>query len=115
MTTFEDQLKDAAEKAVLHHIGSGAWLMPNYESRIKVPADWMAEMWSMIDRQSVMQHFAAKIEEELADRMVNHIAAELATDIKQILSVKERREKLRSLARDHMEAIMKAGSDKDPV
>lgn len=32
-----------------------------------------------------------------------------ATDIKQILSVKERREMLRGLARDNMDAVMKAG------
>lgn len=40
--------------------------------------------------------------------MVNSIAAELATDIKQILSVKERREMLRGIAREHMDAVMKA-------
>ena len=38
------------------------------------------------------------------------MAAELSTDIKQLLSVKERREKIRSLARDHMDSIMKAGT-----
>lgn len=32
---------------------------------------------------------AERLESELADRMVNHMAAELATDIKQILSVRE--------------------------
>ena len=44
--------------------------------------------------------------------MVNHMAAELATDIKQILSVSERREMLRGLARDHMDAVMSAGLQK---
>lgn len=57
----------------------------------------------------VRAQFAARLESELADRMVTHMAAELATDIKQILSVKERREMLRALARDHMDAVMKAG------
>ena len=37
-------------------------------------------------------------------------AAELATDIKQILSVQERREMLRGLAREHMDAVMQAGA-----
>jgi len=36
----------------------------------------------------------------------------LATDVKQILSVKERREMLRGLARDHMDAVMAAGEPK---
>ena len=42
--------------------------------------------------------------------MVNHMAAELATDIKQILSVQERREALRALAREHMDSIMSRGA-----
>lgn len=83
--------------------------MPNYESRFKVPAEWVSACWKLVDADKVKQQVASLLEEELAERMVNSIAAELATDIKQILSVKERREMLRSLARDHMEAVMKAG------
>jgi hypothetical protein len=112
MSDFEAQVKAAAEKAVLHHVSGGQWLLPNYESRLKVPAEWMAEMWRLVDSDKVRRQVAARIEDELAERMVNHIAAELATDIKQILSVKERREALRALAREHMDSVMKAvGSD----
>ncbi len=110
MTDFENQVKAAAEKAVLHLVSSGKWLQPNYESRMKVPAEWMAEMWGMVDADSVRRQLALRIESELADRMVNNMAAELATDIKQILSVKERREALRALAREHMDAVMKSVS-----
>lgn len=110
MTDFEAQVKAAAEKAVLHHVSSGQWLLPNYESRLKVPAEWMAEMWRLVDADRVRKQVVERIEAELAERMVNHMAAELATDIKQILSVKERREALRALAREHMDAVMKAGA-----
>lgn len=106
---FETAVKAAAEKAVLQFIGSGGWLLPNYESRLKVPADWIADCWRLVDAEKLKQRIAARLEAELADRMVNHMAAELATDIKQILSVKERREMLRGLARQHMDAVMKAG------
>ena len=109
MTDFEAQVKTAAEKAVLNFISSGGWLLPNYEGRLKLPAEWVAECWKLVDADKVRAQVAARLEHELAERMVNHIAAELATDIKQILSVKERREMLRGLARDHMEAVMKAG------
>ena len=109
MTDFEKQVKEAAEKAVLQFLGSGGWLMPNYEGRLKVPTEWVAECWRLVDADKVRAQLAARLESELADRMVNHMAAELATDIKQILSVKERREMLRGLARDHMDAVMKAG------
>lgn len=110
MTDFDKQVKEAAEKAVLHFVSSGGWLLPNYESRLKVPAEWMAEAWRLVDADKVRAQLAARLESELADRMVNLMAAELATDIKQILSVKERREALRALAREHMDAVMKAGA-----
>ena len=110
MTEFEDSVKAAAEKAVLHFVQSGGWLMPNYESRLKVPAEWVADCWSLVDSEKLKAKIAERLESELADRMVNHMATELATDIKQILSVKERREMLRGLARDHMDAVMKAGA-----
>ena len=109
MSDLEQAIKTAAEKAVLSFIGGGGWLLPNYESRFKVPAEWVASCWNLVDQEKVKQQVAERLESELADRMVNSIAAELATDIKQILSVKERREMLRGIARDHMDAVMKAG------
>ncbi|QRF55333.1 hypothetical protein [Variovorax paradoxus] len=109
MSSFEDQVKAAAEKAVLQFVGSGGWLLPNYESRLKIPAEWIADCWRLVDAEALKRQIAARLEAELADRMVNHMAAELATDIKQILGVKERREMLRGLAREHMDAVMTAG------
>lgn len=110
MTDFEQAVKTAAEKAVLKFIGDGGWLMPNYEARMKVPADWVADVWRMVDAGKLKSAIAMRLEQELAERMVNHMAAELATDIKQILSVQERREALRALARQHMDDVMKLGS-----
>lgn len=107
--SFDQQVKAAAEKAVLQFIGSGGWLLPNYESRLKIPTEWISSCWQLVDADRLKRQIAERLESELADRMVNHMAAELATDIKQILSVKERREMLRGLAREHMDAVMKAG------
>ena len=109
MTDFENSVKEAAEKAVLKFIQDGGWLLPNYDSRLKVPVEWIAECWRLVDSAKLQAKIAERLESELADRMVNHMAAELATDIKQILSVTERREMLRGLAREHMDAVMKAG------
>lgn len=109
MSDLEQQIKAAAEKAVLRFVGEGNWLLPNYESRLKVPAEWIADCWKLVDANKLKAQIAQRLEAELAERMVNHMAAELATDIKQILSVKERREMLRNLAREHMDAVMKAG------
>lgn len=108
--SIESQIQAAAEKAVLHFIGQGGWLMPNYEARLQVPPEILHEAWALVDRATLREQLTARIESELADRIVNHIAAELATDIKQLLSVKERREAIRALARDHMDSIMSAGA-----
>lgn len=107
---FESKLKSAAEASVLRIISEGGWVQPDYANRFKLPADFMAGVWELVDQQKLREQLARRLEAELADRMINHMAAELATDIKQILSVQERREALRSLARAHMDSIMKAGA-----
>lgn len=106
---FAQAIQQAAEKAVLRIVTEGGWIQPDYSSRVKLPADFMAGVWSLVDTAKLQQALAERITAEVADRMVNHIAAELATDIKQILSVQERREALRAVARQHMESIMAAG------
>lgn len=109
MTKIEQQLKDAAEKSILKIITEGGWIQPDYANRIQLPRDLMNEVWAMVDRDALKLRLKERIEQELADRIVNHIAAELAIDIKQILSVTERREAIRALAREHMDAIMAKG------
>lgn len=110
MTDFEKAVKEAAEKAVLKFVQDGGWLMPNYESRLKIPVEWVAECWRLVDSAKLKAKIAERLESELADRMVNHMATELATDIKQILSVQERREAIRAIAREHVESITKLGT-----
>lgn len=106
MSAFETEVKKAAEKAVLKLISEGNWLSHDYNSRFKVPTEWVQRCWELVDKDKLQSHFARRLEEELANRMVNHMAAEITTDVKHILSDKERRESLRALARNHMEAIM---------
>lgn len=110
MSDIETAIKAAAEKAVLKIISDGNWLQTDYASRFKLPADFIVSVWGLVDADKVRAQMAARIEAELADRIVNHMAAEISTDIKQILSVNERREAIRSLARQNIEQIMKAGS-----
>jgi hypothetical protein len=107
MSDIEQAIKVAAEKAVLHFVSEGGWVMPDYNSRIKLPPDFMQDIWNMVDREKIKKAMAHRLEEELADRIVNHMAAEIATDIKQILSVQERREKLRAIVREHMDEIVR--------
>jgi hypothetical protein len=109
MEDFAQKAVEAAGKAILKLIGDGAWIMPDYANRFKLPPAFIDEVWQLVDKDRLRHQIAQRIELELAERMVNHMAAELATDIKQILSVPERREALRAVAREHMQAVMKAG------
>ena len=110
MTDFEQAIKTGAEKAVLRIISDGSWLAPDYATRFKIPADFLADAWKLIDADKLKAELARRLESELADRIINHMAAEIASDVKQILSVKERRETLRNIARENMETIMRAGT-----
>ena len=105
-TDFEQAVKAAAEKSVLRILAEGNWVMSSYEHRFKIPADFMADVWGLVDGQKIKAQLAEKLENELAERIINMMAAEIATDVKQILSVKERREALRAHARQHIDSIM---------
>lgn len=111
---FETAITAAAQKAILKMVMDGSWVAPEYNNRFKVPPDLLADVYKLIDRDKLMKAIAARLEHELADRIVNHMAAEIATDIKQILSVKERREALRHIAREHMDAIMRLPTGAQP-
>ncbi len=108
MTDFELAVKTAAEKAVLKIITEGGWIAPDYANRFKIPVDFLADVWGLIDPAKVKQALTFRLEDELAERIMNHMASEIATDIKQILSVQERREAIRGIARAHFNQIMQA-------
>lgn len=109
MSDFENAVKVAAEKAVLKIIADGSWVAPDYANRFKMPAEMMADIWKMVDVEKIKRGMAERLENELAERIINKMAEEISTDVKQILSVKERREAIRSVAREHMDEIMRAG------
>ena len=111
MTNFEKAIKIAAEQAVLKIVRNGEWVAPDYSNRFKLPSEFMADIWKLVDAEKLKIAIAARLEVELADRIVNHMATEISTDVKQILSVKERREALRSVARENMDRICNASKN----
>ena len=110
MADFEKALATAMQSSMLKLISSGNWIESAYSDRFKVPKELLADAYKMVDTESLKVQLARRIEAELADRIINHLAAEMATDVKQILSIKERREALRNIARTHLETIMQAGT-----
>lgn len=109
MSEFEKAISQAAQNSVLKAISDGNWIQADYANRFKLPPEMLAQVWAMVDIEGLKRKMADRIESELADRIVNHMAAELATDIKQLLSVPERREAIRSVAREHLSHIMREG------
>lgn len=106
MSDLEKQIKTLSEKAVLHMFAKAEnWISPDYSNRVKIPPSLMADVWALVDVEKIKKQMASRLEKELADRIVNHMAAELATDVKQILSVTERREALRAVCRENMDRI----------
>jgi hypothetical protein len=109
MSPFEEALKQAAERSILKIVTDGNWIQPDYANRFKVPAELLSDIYAMVDREALKAAIAKRLEEELADRIVNSLASEISTDIKQILSVKERREAIREVARQHLVGIVGSG------
>lgn len=105
---FTESVHQAAEKAVLKMISEGGWVQPDYQNRFTLPKGAMDEVWKLVDFDKLKAALAHRLEEELADRIVNHMASELATDIKQVLSVPERREAIRSVVRENIERLTKS-------
>jgi len=112
MSEFESHVKQAAESAVIKSIANGNWFEFNYSERHKIPANFMREIWDLVDHERIKAEMAKRIEVELADRVMNHLAAEMATDIKQLLTNQERREALRAVARENLDRIVGASSEK---
>ena len=104
--TFEERVTQELQTSLLKSIRDNDLVAPSYNQRLKIPQEVVEDCWNMVDIGKVKEQIAELIESQLAERIVNSIAAELATDIKQILSVKERREAIRSLARNNMDAIL---------
>jgi hypothetical protein len=109
MSPFEEALSQAAQRSILKVVMEGSWIQPDYANRFKIPPDLMQDIYSLVDREALKVAIGKRLEEELADRIVNLLAAEIATDVKQILSVKERREAIREVARKHLQHIAKEG------
>lgn len=107
MKNFEEDLLNSVKCSMTKQIANENFIKIDYNDRAKLPDDFISRAWGLIDQDELIKKLSTRLEDELVDRMVNHIAAELATDIKQVLSVKERREAVRAVARENIDRICK--------
>lgn len=107
MSDFENDLMNSVKCAITKQITGTDFIAINYNDRMKLPDDFLARAWKLVDQENILTKLAERLELELVDRLVYQIASELATDIKQVLSVKERREEVRSLVRENIDRLTK--------
>ena len=106
MKDFEENLVNSIQQAMTRQINTTDFIAVQYDDRIKLPHAFLEKAWRDVDQEALQAKLTARLETELIDRLVNSIAAEVATDIKQLLSVKERREAIRSLARANIDKLV---------
>ena len=107
MSDFEKDLMNSVKCSMTNQINKTDFIQIPYDQRVRLPADFMSRVWALVDQESVINKLSERLENELVDRLVNSVATEMATDIKQILSVKERREAVRALVRDNIDTLTK--------
>lgn len=107
MSDFESDLLNVVKHSLTNQLKKENLISIPYDQKVKLPDDFMQKAWGFIDQEALLGKLAERLESELIDRLVNQMAAEIATDIKQVLSVKERREAVRSVVRDNIDKLTK--------
>lgn len=74
MSDFEAAVKATAERAVLKILTDGSWIAPDDARRFKIPPEFLVDVWQMVDQDQLKRSLARHLEEELADRILNHMA-----------------------------------------
>lgn len=104
-----ERLVTAFEDALVKMIREGQLLQPDYKNRIMVDAEFVKQVYAQIDYKRVLSLLGPMLEQRAADLILGAMATEITTDVKQLLSHKERREMLRSVIRENLDKIMSAG------
>lgn len=109
--TFEQQLTEAVQQSVLKMVRNGDLVLPEYSARAKIPPAKVQELYDAVDWGRVREKVLAEIESAVADKILNAMATEMATDVKQILSNKELREEVRGFIRAGVKRVAAAAGD----
>jgi hypothetical protein len=108
MDDFTKDLVAAVQQSVLKMVREGNLVLPDYAARAKVPAAKVQELYDSVDWNRVRALVIAEVEQAVADKILNAMATEMATDIKQILSNKELREEVRGFIRAGIRRVAEA-------
>lgn len=101
--TFDEQLMQSVQHAVLDQVRKGEWVkLPRWESALPIDVSTLRSLLTRVDMARVQELVVPKIEQMVADAMIQSVATEIATDVKKIMSNQEIREDLRATIREKL-------------
>lgn len=105
MVNFEERFNDLIQKKIINDISKQDLIKINYDNRYEVPYEVLKECYEKIDIEKVKEKIISRLEEEMADKIVNKMVTEFSNDIKQIMCNRELREDLRYYMRTKIKEI----------
>lgn len=105
MDNFEEKFNDLIQKKIINDLSKQELIKINYVDRYEMPYEILKEAYAKIDIEKVKERIVSRLEEEMADKIVNKMITEYSNDIKQIMCNRELREDLRSYMRTKIKEI----------
>ena len=103
---FEKDLVNAIQNKVLEEIKKGSFISFDRQWKSQLPSSLLKDAWESVDYEAIKREMAKTIEKMLAEKIINMLATEVSTDLKSLLSIPERREEIRSVARRHLKHLV---------
>jgi DNA-binding transcriptional regulator/RsmH inhibitor MraZ len=102
---FTEILISNIQDRILKGIAKTDLISIDYANRINLPKDLINEVYKKIDIEKIKAKLVERLEDEMAEKIVNKMITEFANDVKQIMCNKELREDLRFYMRDKIKQI----------
>jgi hypothetical protein len=95
---------EAAQESIIKLLESGDWLKVSWDDKLKISATELRAIFNKVDMNRVHERVLAKVEERIANAIIENMATEIGTDVKKIFCNTELREDLRSIIREKIRA-----------
>ncbi len=100
-----DKVTREVEKAIIKTLNKGDWLTIKYENKIDI-SEPLKKAYENVNFERMYTNITLKLEEVLAEKLVNKIVTEMGTDIKKLMSNENVREDLRFMLRKNIELVL---------
>lgn len=102
---FEKTIMEAAQRSVVKMFNEGNLVMPDYANRVKIPPEFVSQVYALIDWQAVLESLRPKINEFVATKITHAMTEELGNDVKRILSHEPTRLRLRMVVASELDQL----------